>query len=213
MYSREVKAIDIQQKAQSDLKKLKRLFPEPYLFLNHTKGYELLLAVILSAQCTDDMVNRVTPTLFKTYPTLESLVAAKRKEVERIIFPTGFYRTKAKHIQEAAAHLLSRYGGVVPKTMSELVSIPGVGRKTANVVLSGLFGIHEGIAVDTHVKRIARVLGYTTSSDPLRVERDLMHIFPNEEWGNLTYYLIQYGRTYCVARKHAHENCPLSIQR
>jgi endonuclease-3 len=155
-------------------------------------------------------VNEVTAKLFKKYPTLESYVRAKPKEFERDIYQTGFYRSKAKNILAAAKVVKEKFGGKVPRTMAEMVTIPGVGRKTANVVLGNAYGVVEGIAVDTHVLRLARVLGLSRHTDPVRVEQDLMALFPKKNWFPLTYLLIEYGRKYCPARRHDHAKCPLA---
>lgn len=180
------------------------------MVLKFDSPWELLVAVILSAQCTDTKVNEVTENLFKKYRTFESYLKAKPKVFEQDIYQTGFYRAKAKNILAAAKMIKKKFGGKVPRTMTEMVAIPGVGRKTANVVLGNAYGVVEGIAVDTHVLRLARVLGLSHHEDPVNVERDLMTLFPKKEWFRLTYLLIEYGRKYCTARKHDHQNCPLT---
>ncbi|MFZ2026317.1 MAG: endonuclease III [Microgenomates group bacterium] len=192
------------------LTELKRLFPTAKIMLHFSSAWELLVAVMLSAQCTDKQVNKVTSTLFKKYKTLEQYVLADRKEFEKDIYTTGFFRMKAKHILETARLIQTKYKGIVPHTMKEMVTLPGVGRKTANVVLGNAYGVVEGIAVDTHVRRIARVLKLTKHTDPDKIEQDLMKIIPKDEWLSFTYLLIEYGRTYCSARKHRHEDCPLT---
>jgi endonuclease-3 len=179
------------------------------MMLNFSNHWELVLAVSLSAQCTDKKVNEVTEILFKKYPTLNDYLTADLKEFERDIFQTGFYHQKAKNALAAARVLHDRFAGVVPNTMEELMELPGVGRKTANVVLGNAFGIAVGIAVDTHVNRLARVFGLTKNTDPEKIEQDLMKIIPQEEWFQTTYLYIEYGRRYCIARPHAHENCPV----
>jgi endonuclease-3 len=188
---------------------LTKLFPHAGMMLNFSNHWELVLAVSLSAQCTDKKVNEVTEKLFKKYPTLNDYLTADLKEFERDIFQTGFYHQKAKNALAAARVLHDRFGGVVPNTMEELMELPGVGRKTANVVLGNAFGIAVGIAVDTHVNRLARVFGLTKNTDPEKIEQDLMKIIPQEEWFQTTYLYIEYGRRYCIARPHAHENCPV----
>ena len=188
---------------------LTKLFPHAGMMLNFSNHWELVLAVSLSAQCTDKKVNEVTEILFKKYPTLNDYLTADLKEFERDIFQTGFYHQKAKNALAAARVLHDRFGGVVPNTMEELMELPGVGRKTANVVLGNAFGIAVGIAVDTHVNRLARVFGLTKNTDPEKIEQDLMKIIPQEEWFRTTYLYIEYGRRYCIARPHAHENCPV----
>jgi endonuclease-3 len=177
--------------------------------LRYATPWQLLVAVMLSAQCTDRKVNEITPSLFRRYPTVEDIAAADRPTLERMIYSSGFYRTKAKHLQEAAVMLMSEFGGQVPRTMREMLQIPGVARKTANVVLGNAYGVVEGIAVDTHVARLAQVLGLSTSSDPATIERDLMEVIPRSDWFRATYLLIAYGRAFCVARPHDHSRCPL----
>lgn len=194
------------------MRKLERLFPDAGMMLASGNHWELLVAVELSAQCTDKKVNEVTPALFRRYRTLDDYVRADPREFERLIYPTGFYRNKTKNILAAAKMVKERFHGKVPKTMEEMIQIPGVGRKTANVVLGNAHGVVEGIAVDTHVKRLARVLGLSGERDPNKIERDLMSIFPKKEWFRATYLLIEYGRKYCPARKHDHMKCPLGHQ-
>ena len=192
------------------IKELKGLFPQAKIMLNYSSPWELLVAVMLSAQCTDNMVNKVTEKLFKKYNSLDSYVNAVSHEFKKDIYSTGFYRAKTKHILETAKIINSSYKGEIPRSMKEMVGLPGVGRKTANVVLGNAFGIVEGIAVDTHVRRISRILGLTKHIDPEKIEKDLMKIVPREEWLRFTYLLIEYGRKYCPAIKHKHEECPLT---
>jgi endonuclease-3 len=180
------------------------------MVLRYRSHWELLVAVELSAQCTDKKVNEVTAELFKKYHTLDDYVRAKPKEFERDIRQTGFYRNKTKNILAAAKMLKTRFGGKLPMTMHEMISIPGVGRKTANIILGNAYGIVEGIAVDTHVQRLARRLGLSRHENPERIEQDLMALFPKKEWFRLTYRLIEYGRTYCTARTKDHSRCPLA---
>jgi endonuclease-3 len=191
------------------LKTLKKLFPNARMFLNYTTHFELLAAVMLSAQCTDRKVNEVTPALFAKYRTVDDYANASISELESIIFQTGFYHAKAKHIKEAAIVLRDKFDSVLPHTMNEMLLLPGVGRKTANVVLGNAYGVSEGIAVDTHVHRLVLVLGLSEEKSIAAIERDLMSIFPQKEWFRLTYYLIEYGRTYCPARRHDQSLCPL----
>ena len=186
------------------LKVFRKMFPHPVSELNYTTDFEFLIAVILSAQCTDKRVNMVTKKLFKKYPTIESYANANIKEFEQDIYSTGFYRNKAKNCIGAAHVVLEKFNGKLPRAIKELQTIPGVGRKTANVILSNLYGIHEGIAVDTHVMRIAQKFDlvdppYTAVS----IERDLMEITPQSEWNNLNHYMVLYGRYYAPA--HAKE--------
>ncbi|MCX6730283.1 MAG: endonuclease III [Candidatus Roizmanbacteria bacterium] len=189
---------------------LNKLFPRAQIMLNYSSPWELLVAVILSAQCTDKMVNRVTEKLFKKYPHLDDYVDADIYEFEKDIFATGFYRMKAKHILASAHIIKNRHNGEVPKSMSEILMLPGVGRKTANVVLGNAYGVVEGIAVDTHVMRLSHILQLSKHTDPKNIEIDLMKVVPRKEWLRFTYLLIEYGRKYCSARKHDHKNCPLT---
>ncbi len=170
-------------------------------FLHFQDPYECLILTILSAQTTDATVNLVAPSLFARFPTPESLAYADLEEVERIIHRTGFYHAKARHITGAARALVERFDGTVPSTMEELLTIPGVGRKTANIVLNHSFGIDEGIAVDTHVRRLAQRIGFSDSANPDKIEQDLIAIFPRSHWGGITYLLIRHGREVCPARK------------
>lgn len=189
---------------------LKKLFPRAKIALKYGNNWELLVAVELSAQCTDKKVNEVTEKLFKKYKTLDDYIRADKREFEQDIRSTGFYRNKAKNILAAAKMVKKKFGGKVPATMEEILKIPGVARKTANVVLGNAYGVVEGIAVDTHVRRLSRLLGLTKENDPVKIERDLMKIFPKSEWFGITYRLIDYGRKYCPARPHQHDKCPLS---
>lgn len=201
---------DRKKKAAKIVKKLRELFPEAKIALHYSNHWELLVAVILSAQCTDKKVNEVTADLFKKYRTLDDYVHADPREFETDIRSTGFYRNKTKNILNAAKMIKERFKGKVPKTMEEMLEIPGVARKTANVVLGVAYGVVEGIAVDTHVTRLSNVLGLTDHTDPVKIERDLMELLPKEEWLGFTYRLIDYGRAYCPARPHDHARCPLS---
>jgi endonuclease-3 len=168
------------------------------------------VATILSAQCTDKRVNMVTPELFARYPTPADMARAKQEDVERIIKPTGFFRNKARAIIAVASALVDRYGGTVPSSLEELVALPGVGRKTANVVLGNAFGVNSGIVVDTHVARVAARLGLTTQRDPQKIERDLMALFPRSQWTMLSHLLIWHGRRICLARKPRCLQCTLA---
>ncbi len=188
---------------------LKKLFPKSKIALKYGNNWELMVAVQLSAQCTDKKVNEVTEKLFKKYKTLDNYVNAKSREFERDIHSTGFYRNKTKNILAAAKIIKEKYNGQIPKTMKEILELPGVARKTANVVLGNAYGVVEGIAVDTHIKRLSKKLGLTNETDPVKIEKDLMAIIPKKEWFNLTYRLIDYGRKFCVARRHDHQRCPL----
>ncbi len=165
--------------------------------------------MILSAQCTDEQVNKVTPELFKKFPTIESLANASLKEIEKEIYSTGFYKNKAKNIQSFSKILIEKYDKKVPSTMEELLRLPGIGRKTANVILQELYGIPSGIVVDTHVKRLSKVLGLTNQNQPNKIEQELMMILPKEYWIQFSLYLIFLGRTTCTARKRNCKECIL----
>tara|TARA_Y100000310_G_scaffold344991_1_gene460996 strand:- start:6217 stop:6873 length:657 start_codon:yes stop_codon:yes gene_type:complete len=190
---------------------LKKLFPHARIVLNYSNNWELLVAVILSAQCTDKKVNEVTANLFKKYKTLDDYTKVSQIEFEQDIKPTGFYRNKAKNILAAAKMIKEKFAGKIPQTMEEMLQLPGVARKTANVVLGNAYGIVEGIAVDTHVRRLSLKLGLSNHTDPNKIEQDLMKLVPKKDWFFLTYGLIEYGRHICPARKHKDcENHPLT---
>ena len=188
------------ERAKNLIRGLKKLFPNPRIALTYKTNWELLVAVILSAQCTDKKVNEVTEKLFKKYKTLDDYVQAHQKEFEQDIRSTGFFRNKAKNILATAKIIKEKYNGRIPNTMKDLVSLNGVARKTANIVLGNAFGIVEGIAVDTHVKRLSMRFGLTDETNPEKIERDLMELLPKKEWFIFTYRLIEYGRNYCPAR-------------
>jgi endonuclease-3 len=190
--------------------RLRRLYPDAKCALDHQDAYQLLCATILSAQCTDARVNLVTPALFARYPTPEALARAPQPEVEAIIRPTGFFRNKAKSLIGMAQALVAEHRGQVPRTMEELRLLPGVGRKTANVILGNAYGINEGITVDTHVARVSRRLRLTRSDDPVRIERDLMPLFPRQNWALLSHLLIFHGRRVCLARRPHCGECVLA---
>jgi endonuclease-3 len=198
-----------QEKAMAILGELKGLFPDAKMSLRYGNNWELLVAVELSAQCTDKKVNEITPALFAKYPTLADYTKVRPSEFEKDIFQSGFYRNKTKNILGAAKMISEKFGGEVPRTMEEMLTIPGVARKTANVVLGNAYGVVEGIAVDTHVKRLARLWGLTDEENPEKIEKDLMKLLPKEEWFQFTYLVIEYGRKYCTARIRDHNNCPL----
>lgn len=193
------------------LKELKRLFPKAEIALDYGNNWELMVAVQLSAQCTDKKVNQVTPALFAKYKILSDYADADQAEFEKDIHPTGFFREKAKRIIAAANMVRDDFGGTIPRTMEDMLKLPGVARKTANVVLGNAYGVVDGIAVDTHVIRLSNILGLTKHKDPVKIERDLMALIPKSEWFPFTYRLIDYGRAYCVARRHDHAHCPLAI--
>jgi len=183
------------------LRLLHETYPDAACELTHRDAFELLVATMLSAQCTDVRVNLVTPALFSRFPSPAALAAGDRAEVEEIIKSTGFYHNKAKSIQGASQRIVDVYGGVVPRTMDELLTLPGVARKTANVVLGVAYGIASGVVVDTHVKRLSERLGLSLQSDPEKIEKDLMALAPQEEWIDLAHLLIFHGRRCCGARK------------
>ena len=197
-------------KALRIAKALKKLHPKAKVFLEHGNPWELLVAVILSAQCTDKQVNRVTTALFKKYKRFSDYLRVNQSIFEQDIRSTGFYKNKARNVLSAAKIIHERFSDKIPKTMEEMLTLPGVGRKTANIVLANAYGIVVGIPVDTHVLRLSRVLGLSDEHDPNKVERDLMQLLPEKEWFGISYRLIQYGRDYCSARRHDHAKCPLS---
>lgn len=195
----------------SDLmSRLKQLYPEARCALEHRNAYELLCATILSAQCTDVRVNLVTPAFFARYPTPFELAEARPAEVEEIIKSTGFFRNKTRSLIGMAQALVAEHHGKVPRTMEELRKLPGVGRKTANVVLGNAFGINEGVTVDTHVTRLSRRLGLTRDEDPVKIEQELMRLFPRTDWGLLSHLLIFHGRQICIARRPRCGDCVLA---
>ena len=189
---------------------LNTLYPEATIALNFSNPWELLVAVQLSAQCTDERVNQVTAKLFKKYPTLADYVHAKQSVFERDIFSCGFYRNKTRNILAAAKIIQEKHSGIIPNTLADLILIPGVARKTANVVLSNLYQKAEGIAVDTHVRRFAIRFDLSDFRDPIRIERDLMEIMPKTEWWGFNHRLVHYGRDICPARKHDCKGHPLT---
>ena len=192
------------------IKRLKREYPKPETALSYKTPFELLVATILSAQATDVHVNKVTDSLFKKYTSLKDYTSASPEALQKDVSSINFYKTKAKNIQAAAKMIAEHFNSKVPSTMDELTSLPGVARKTANIVLSNAYGIHEGIAVDTHVKRLAYRLGLTKHEDPVKIEKDLMVITPKNDWGTLSHLLIFHGRKICQAKKPLHEECVLS---
>ncbi len=191
-------------------KRLKRAYPDAHCELDHTGPYQLLVATILSAQCTDKRVNMVTPALFARYPDPEALAMADPREVEDLVKPTGFFRNKTRSLLGMAGALLDRFGGSVPDRMEDLVTLPGVGRKTANVVLGTAFDKPAGVVVDTHVGRVSRRLGLTRLSDPVKVEGVLIKLFPRKNWTLLSHLLIFHGRRVCVARRPRCADCVLN---
>ena len=198
----------LKRRAGSIFKAIGKRYPDANCELDFETPFQLLVATVLSAQCTDKQVNLVTPSLFKKYPTPKKLASAKILDVETMIRPTGFYHNKARNIQALSQKLLTDFDGEVPGNLDELITLPGVGRKTANVVLGHAFGI-PGITVDTHFGRLSRRFGWSTSEDPVKVERDVMKLIPEQEWTNLSQLLIWHGRRICHARKPACGACPL----
>lgn len=198
------------EQIQAIIAELRRLYPDAKCTLNFSNPLELLIATQLSAQCTDERVNIVTLDLFRKYRSAEDYATVSQEELEQDIRPTGFYRNKAKNIRAACQRLITNYGGEVPPTMADLLTLPGVARKTANVVLGNAFGIVEGIVVDTHVGRLARRFGWTANEDPAKVEQDLMQMVPQKDWLNLSHLLIYHGRAICLARRPLCEQCRLA---
>ncbi|MEE8415549.1 MAG: endonuclease III [Desulfobacterales bacterium] len=189
-------------------KRLRLTYPEVTTQLHYRTSFELLVATILSAQCTDRQVNGVTRDLFKKFNTPKDFAKIPLESLEQLVRPTGFFRNKAKNIKACAQVLVGKYHGKVPETLEELVLLPGVGRKTANLVLGAAFGI-PGIVVDTHVARISKRLGFTESKDPAKIERDLMKIIPKKTWSDFSLHLVYFGREFCTARKPRCKTCPL----
>lgn len=198
-----------QATARNVLAALQKRYPHPRTHLDAQNAWELLVATVLAAQCTDARVNTVTPELFRRWPTPAALAEAPLEELESVIRPTGFFHSKAKNLLGAARRVRDVFDGQIPKSIEDLVTIPGVARKTANVVLFGAFGINEGLAVDTHVKRIAYRLGLTDETDPVPIERDLMKLFPREEWGDVNHRMVWFGREVCDARKPLCDTCEM----
>ena len=202
---------DRRKRVQIIIKTLKKLFPTTKSALNYSNPWEFLVAVILSAQCTDKRVNIVTEKLFTKYKKVADYTNAKISEFEKDIRSTGFYKNKAKNVIATAKIIHEKYKDRLPQTMEEMLTLPGVARKTANVVLSNAFGVIKGIAVDTHVRRLSNLYGLTSQDDPDKIEKDLMRLMPRKEWPEFTLRMIDYGRAYCPAKKHDHENCPVTI--
>jgi endonuclease-3 len=185
-------------------------YPDARTALHHKNAYQLAVATILSAQCTDERVNAVTPALFRRWPTAARLARARPGELEQVIRPTGFFRNKTKSLLGMARAVVAEHGGRIPDTMEELVELPGMGRKTANVILGNAFGKSEGIVVDTHVRRLSRRLKFTSRDDPKKIEMDLVDLFPRRRWTMLSHLLIFHGRRVCVARRPRCEVCLVS---
>ena len=189
---------------------LKDYYPDAKCSLNFNTPFELLIATILSAQCTDERVNKTTPNIFAKYSTPEDFANIDISELENLIHPCGFYKNKAKNIKACAHKILSDFDGEIPKTAEELVALPGVGRKTANVVMLEAFGIAQGIAIDTHAKRISNLVGLSHKSDPLKIEKDLLSLFPNKFLKDINHLLIWHGRNICTARNPKCTICPIN---
>jgi endonuclease-3 len=194
-------AARLRARAQAIFALLAARYPAPAPMLDFTDAWTLLVATVLAAQCTDARVNMVTPTLFERWPTIADLAAADVLEIEAVVRSTGFYHNKAKNLKATAQRVMAVYGGQVPQSMAELVTLPGVARKTANIVLGSAFGVNEGIAVDTHVTRLAFRLDLTASADAVIIERDLMPLFHRSQWADINHYLVFFGREVCDARK------------
>jgi endonuclease-3 len=197
------------EKALEIYRRLSAAMPHPKVELHYNTPFELLAATILSAQCTDKLVNTVTPALFESFPTIESFAKASVEDIDAKVKKINFHTNKAKNIQAAAAMIMQRYGGEVPHTMEELDALPGVARKTANVILGSAFGIAEGIVIDTHGIRLSNKLGLSSSKDPVKIEQDLMSLLPKETWIDFGHLLTLHGRYTCTARPHSCDNCPL----
>ena len=200
----------IDERAPEILKRLSKAYPDAHVALNFSNPLECLVATILSAQCTDERVNIVTKDLFKKYRSAKDYLKVTDSELAADIKSTGFFNQKAKSIRGACARIVEVYGGKVPDTMEDLITLPGVARKTANIVLGNSYGVVEGIAVDTHVRRLSERLGFSNEKDPDKIEQDLMRSIPRKRWFDFTYALIDHGRSICVARKPRCEECPVS---
>jgi endonuclease III len=203
---------DKKKRVQEIIKRLKKTYPDAHCALNHTNPFELLVATTLSAQCTDVQVNKVTANLFRKYRGPQDYLNVSQEELENDIRSIGFFRSKAKNIQAAAKRLLEVYGGEVPRTMEEMVTLPGAGRKTANVVLGNAFGIASGVVVDTHVSRLSQRLGLTEKTTPEKIEIDLAELVPKKDWVMFSHWLIFHGRQICHARKPKCTECVLADQ-
>ena len=201
--------MDKKKRIMEIIKRLEREYGKPGTALKFNNPFELLVAVVLSAQCTDDRVNKITPTLFKRFPGPKEMAEAGLEEVEELVRSCSFYRNKAKNIHAAARMIVEKFGGQVPDNMEDLIKLPGVARKTANVVLYNAFGKNEGIAVDTHVKRLVKRLGICDEKNPVKIEKELMEIVPRDYWGPVTYLLIEHGRRVCKAKKPDCARCVL----
>jgi len=202
--------LEPKERASKIIELLEREHEDAKIALHYANPLQLLIATILSAQATDEQINKITPALFKKYRTAEDFANADRLELEQLIRSSGFYHNKAKNIQNCCKNLVEKYDGKVPKTMDELLELPGVARKTANIVLQNAYGIIEGIAVDTHVRRLAQRLGLTLYDDPNKIEQDLMRLIPKNQWSRITNLLIFHGRRVCIAKKPNCSACSLN---
>ncbi|HIH18451.1 TPA: endonuclease III [Candidatus Micrarchaeota archaeon] len=198
------------ERALKILSSLKRAYPEASCSLDHSSPLELLISTILSAQCTDERVNKVTPALFARFRTARSFADADIAELESFARSTGFFRNKAKNIKAACRIISERHNGKVPKTMEEMLELPGVARKTANIVLGNAYGVIEGVPVDTHAIRLSRLMGLTKNHDQNKIERDLMKLIPREDWLNISNLFVHHGRAVCIARRPACSKCPVN---
>jgi endonuclease-3 len=208
--ARRFAASETPARALQILTRLRAQYPDAHCALNHADAYQLLVATILSAQCTDARVNLVTPSVFAAYPDAAALARARQPEVEKLIQSTGFFRNKARNLIAMAQAVVAEHDGQIPRTMAELHALPGVGRKTANVVLGNAFGINEGVTVDTHVTRLSGLLGLTRHTDPVKIEQDLMQLIPRDDWTLISHLLILHGRKICIARRPQCEACVLN---
>ena len=200
----------VEARAPEIIRRLEAAYPDAHVALNFSNALEMLVATILSAQSTDENVNRVTATLFRKYRSAADYLSVPEDELKSDIHSTGFFNQKAASIRAAAQRIVDEYGGEVPDTMEDLMTLRGVARKTANIVLGNAYGKVEGMAVDTHVKRVSNRLGFSAESDPDKIERDLMALIPREKWFPFTYVLIDHGRAICVARRPRCEECPVN---
>ncbi len=212
MTSKSFKKAPISEKRRHTrlLNKLRELYPDAECALHFTNPFELLVATILSAQSTDKTVNQITPALFQKYPTPAAMAKADIAELEELIRPSGFFHNKARNLKDCAAAVANEHHGEVPRAMEELVALPGVGRKTANVVFGNAFGINAGVVVDTHIQRLSQRLGFTKEQNPEKIERDLMSIVPQDDWTVFAHRMIQHGRQVCQARKPKCNECLLA---
>lgn len=203
-------SLELKERAVQVLKQLKKLYPNPVPQLEFDNPWQVMVATILAAQCTDERVNKVTPELYKRWPGPAQLAKAKIEDLEIVIRSTGLFRSKAKNLVNNAKRIMEHYNGQIPDSMKELVTLPGVARKTANIVLWAGFGKNEGMAVDTHVKRISFRLGFTKSTNPDLIERDMLALFPQDSWGDLNNRMVWFGRDVCSARNPACTACSLA---